>query len=144
MIREHREYKRNEVDGLSPEAARAYREKLRFREPGKFYREAQAVQQDPYSERGQELWFVRDGEVRLNKQTSQEIIKARSIFADGPRQEKMGEQLLELLTLVNSVSRQTGGMLDLRRVFNFPQRVDGEYAPISFNLEETRKLLNAV
>lgn len=146
MIQEGKMIIESDSEGLTSQQRADYLKKLKFKDAHHFLVAASVVSQDAYSERGQNLWMVKNNQVALNKKSADEILKVRSVFAENEKQIEMGEQIIMIRDLVNAINKKTfGGMrLNLADLFTQDLRSNGEDNPAVLNLETVRRLLSFV
>jgi len=144
MIDEGKALKEMDGDGLPKEQKEAYLQKLKFKNPHHFKVAAHEVEQDVFSERGQGLWSIKDGVISLNTKAADEILKARSVIAQTKGQEELGEKILQLRDIFNSVNQQTYGALKMNvdMLFTKPLRANTESDPVVLDIEVFRRLLS--
>lgn len=143
MIDEGKAQKEADSEGLSTQQKADYLRKLRFKNADSFRIAAAKVTQDPYSERGQNLYVVRDGAVTLNKKSADEILKKNSVIAQTKEQEALGEKILMIRDLFNEVNRATYGSMKLsvNDLFATDYRNNGADTDVVLNLSVLRRLL---
>lgn len=143
MIDEGKAQKEADSEGLSTQQKADYLRKLRFKNADSFRIAAAKVTQDPYSERGQNLWVIRDGAVTLNKKSADEILKKNSVIAQTKEQEALGEKILMIRDLFNEVNRATYGSMKLsvNDLFATDYRNNGADTDVVLNLSVLRRLL---
>lgn len=146
MIQEGKARKESAGDHLTETEKKNYLKKIRYKDPNSFTNAAARAAMDPHSERGQNLWIVKDGVVMLNKKESEKILKQRSVIARNERQVELGEKIIKIKDLFNEINQVSAGQLrlNINDLFAVDLRPGGKYVPATLNIELFRRLLNFV